>query len=135
MPEPRPLEDVYALGGLAGGDDQKGGSDKTLLAKMLDPDAGGKGNNRDGLAGLVSPERLSGKAIPETPKTPKQILTSSLFLFLSFSLFRSESEIASAFAAIAETPRKNDGRRYRTRCSRTESSRRKSHVYGRHAVR
>lgn len=62
MPEPRPLDDVFGGGG--GGAAQSNGNagGSGLLSKLLDPDAGGVGNNRDGVSGLVAPPKASGDA-------------------------------------------------------------------------
>lgn len=60
MPKPKPLESVF--GGAATGSANSGAAGQTgLLSALLDPDAGGKGKNTDGIMGLIAAQQQKQK--------------------------------------------------------------------------
>lgn len=63
MPEPAPMDDVFGGGGASSSAAASAtGGTGGLLGRLLDPDAGGKGRNRDGTGGLIAPPKPSGNS-------------------------------------------------------------------------
>lgn len=62
MPEPAPMDDVFGGGGGGVGGGASAAGNGGLLGRLLDPDAGGKGRNRDGTGGLIAPPKPSGNS-------------------------------------------------------------------------